>query len=606
MTQKIINFGSYPDDPTADAIRNAFAKTDSNFTELYGNLSNIASNVSSITAGQGITTSGSTGNVTVSAQFSALTVHSNTLSVTGLGGIIPPGGVANSDYTINNTTNTLIIEIDPNASPTFANTTITGNLEIAGNTVATSGNITLSAGNLVLVSGALQGNIQTSNVNTVQFSDATGIQTSDTNFTYTPGNLSLALGNINAQSFYAAYVMSAAQLSIATDATIYGALAVGGNINTTGNITAVGNLSVAESVDITGNLAVANVTADVITATELAGNGANITNLNATAIDTGTISNTVLSGNYSINIGGSALTSATVTTNAQPNITSVGTLTALNVTTTAIVGSLDTIGNITAGNVSVSSQLTAPIVNATTLQSSGTSTLGTALISNANVVGAVVANTITANISIATANLQITGNALANNATVTYALAANSVTAGNIIVANTVTAVEFSGAYVTVSGAANSQVVNTVDIVATGTITSDDITSTGTISGVNFAAGGSITSLTSAVTANITAGNINANTNINTATLAATGNISAANVNSASRVEAVVLVAPTALVTTVDATNVIAANAITAGAVQFTGLTSDPTPAAGLMYYNSVTGQLRLYNGVAAQWQNLN
>jgi hypothetical protein len=67
-----------------------------------------------------------------------------------------------------------------------------------------------------------------------------------------------------------------------------------------------------------------------------------------------------------------------------------------------------------------------------------------------------------------------------------------------------------------------------------------------------------------------------------------------------------VFVAPAALITTVDATNVVASNAITAGAVQFSGLTADPTPAPGLMYYNSTTGQLRLYNGVLSQWQNLN
>ena len=51
MAQQTIDYGNFPDDADADAIRIAFQKTQNNFTELYGNLSNIASNVTAITAG---------------------------------------------------------------------------------------------------------------------------------------------------------------------------------------------------------------------------------------------------------------------------------------------------------------------------------------------------------------------------------------------------------------------------------------------------------------------------------------------------------------------------------------------------------------------------
>jgi hypothetical protein len=116
MAQQNIEYGAYPDDINADAIRIAFQKTQNNFTELYGNLSNVASNVTAITAGTGIVTSGSTGNVTINSTFSSLSVHSDTLTVTGVGGAIPPGGTANSDYSVNAATDTLILEMNANVS----------------------------------------------------------------------------------------------------------------------------------------------------------------------------------------------------------------------------------------------------------------------------------------------------------------------------------------------------------------------------------------------------------------------------------------------------------------------------------------------------------
>ena len=36
--QKNINFGAFPDDPSADAIRTAFDKTQQNFTEVYAGI----------------------------------------------------------------------------------------------------------------------------------------------------------------------------------------------------------------------------------------------------------------------------------------------------------------------------------------------------------------------------------------------------------------------------------------------------------------------------------------------------------------------------------------------------------------------------------------
>ena len=76
------------------------------------------------------------------------------------------------------------------------------------------------------------------------------------------------------------------------------------------------------------------------TFTNITGNGRALTSLNASNIDTGTLPSGRLSGTYTITVSGAATTAGTVTTAAQPNITSVGTLTALTVT-----------GDITGGNL---------------------------------------------------------------------------------------------------------------------------------------------------------------------------------------------------------------------------------------------------------------
>lgn len=225
MTQQYINAGAFPDDPSADTIRVAFEKTDSNFTELYGNLSNIASNVTGITAGTGIAVSSATGNVTVDALFSSLSVHSNTLVVTGIGGSIPAGGTANEDYRVDAATDTLIIELNSAADATFNTVTATSNLTVDGNVTVSTGNVSLGSGNLA-VGGTITGNIVSANANAVQFSGATGNVTSDTNFTYNAANVTLTLngGNLNTQNVSAGYSITGSTLSIATDAIVYGTL----------------------------------------------------------------------------------------------------------------------------------------------------------------------------------------------------------------------------------------------------------------------------------------------------------------------------------------------------------------------------------------------
>lgn len=55
-----------------------------------------------------------------------------------------------------------------------------------------------------------------------------------------------------------------------------------------------------------------------------------------------------------------------------------------------------------------------------------------------------------------------------------------------------------------------------------------------------------------------------------------------------------------------NAGNITTVGKSTSSTVQLTGLSSDPAGSPGLIYYNTVTGKFRGYNGIAASWQDLN
>lgn len=153
---------------------------------------------------------------------------------------------------------------------------------------------------------------------------------------------------------------------LSLDAT-YGANVVG-NLNVTGNIN--GNVSGSNLTAnlITGTLTTAaqpNITSvGTLTSLNVSGN-ANVGNLGtARVIATGNISATQLISNITTGVAPlvvtsttqvanlNAATAGTVITNAQPNITSVGTLTSLNVSGNANVGNLGTSGQLLAtGNI---------------------------------------------------------------------------------------------------------------------------------------------------------------------------------------------------------------------------------------------------------------
>jgi hypothetical protein len=263
-----------------------------------------------------------------------------------------------------------------------------------------------------------------------------------------------------------------------------GNISTGGLISATGNVSG-GNLTTAGAVVATGNVSGGNLTtAGAVVAT---GNvsGGNLTTAgalsvtgNATAgnISTGGVINAT--GNISGgNISGTLLT-GTLTTAAQPNITSVGTLTSLTVTGNASAGNLNTAGKVVASTLESNVATgTAPFVVTSTTQ-----------VANLNVATAGTAGTVT---TAAQPNITSVGTltSLGVNGTVTAAAftANTGVFTGN-----------GSGLSAIAGGNVTGQVGNALVAGTVYTAAQPNITSVGTLTSV-------------AVTGNATAGNVYAN-----------------------------------------------------------------------------------------------
>ena len=182
--------------------------------------------------------------------------------------------------------------------------------------------------------------------------------------------------------------------------------------------------------------------------------------------------NSVAGANVSGQVS-NALVAGTIYTNAQPNITSTGTLTTLSVSGNANIGNIGTAGLITAtGNVTAGNLVTSGVVSATGNANVGN--IGTALITaTGNITGG---NLVTSGV------ISVTGNANIGNIGTGGLITAT----GNIRGANLVTSGVLS-----VTGNANIGNIGTAGL----------ITATGNITGGNLVTGGALS-----VTGNATAG----------------------------------------------------------------------------------------------------
>jgi hypothetical protein len=437
MAQQNIDFGTFPDDPSADAIRTAFLKVQNNFTQLFNaNVDQVVTSVNR-TPGAGITVSYPTGNVVVSANIACLQVSTTSLRV-GSG-----SGNSQSNVTITSSSQQLNIDINPaqvlsnrfasvsnglanlngtltsnsNAQPnvtslgTLSNLTVSGNLSV-GNNVAFSGNVNFTGanfnianisnlhipggtagyflqtqdgtGNLAWTAGGGGGNGSPGGINSqVQFND-TGTFGGNTGFTFnkTTGALSSTL------------------LNITSNATVGNLLGIFANGNSNISIpSANGNINV--SAEGNANVIVVTGTGANITGTLSASGNANVGNISAT-LHIGNLSGT---GNSNIgNLGfGSGQISGTGNITAGNFIGNGSQLTGLTAGSSLVNGNSNVIVNANA-NIAISSNGNANIVIITDTGANITGTLSAS--GNANV-----GNLNVANNAIINGNLSVLGNA---------------------------------------------------------------------------------------------------------------------------------------------------------------------------------------------------
>jgi hypothetical protein len=326
MAQQNIDFGTFPNDPDADAIRTAFQKVQNNFDELFATTT--AGSVTSVNRGAGIDVNSPTGNVIVTANLAQVVVNTSSLSI---------GQGSNGGTTATITTSAQVLVLDINPANVFSGnfSGVSGALANLNGTLTSNSNsqpnIT-SVGTLtsLSVTGNLSsGNATLGNLATANYLTGTLTTAAQPNVTSlgTLSNLSVTgnsnLGNVASANFFTGDGYLLSNLTVSAGSTIVSGssnvkVELNGNVNTT----AAGNANI---VVVTGTGS--NVNGYLTVTGNVSGGNANLGN--------------AVTANYFIgNLYGNANTAGTVTTNAQPNITSVGTLTSLAVT-----------GNITSGNV---------------------------------------------------------------------------------------------------------------------------------------------------------------------------------------------------------------------------------------------------------------
>jgi hypothetical protein len=242
-----------------------------------------------------------------------------TVSSSGITGV-----VANANYATY--ASTVITSAQPNITSVGSLTSLSVTGNISGNNLSTNGNLSVT-GNINAGSQGIStsGNITGANVNGNHFGNGSGLSS------LTAANITGTVANAN-YSTYTGTVLTNAQPNITSVGTL-SSLSLSGNVTSTAsiyansgtvgasllagtlnaysssqpNITSVGTLT---SLAVTGNISAANITANLF------GNGAGLSNINGSNVSTVPNATT-------------AATSGTVTTAAQPNITSVGILTGL-------------------------------------------------------------------------------------------------------------------------------------------------------------------------------------------------------------------------------------------------------------------------------------
>jgi hypothetical protein len=534
MAQQIIDVGANANDGTGEPLRQAFTAVNDNFTEIYnagpvGSQVKITGNVVTTTVTNlGLTLAGNgIGNIQANS-----TIVPGTAGVYDLGAPDKTFQYIYGDYFVGN--GALLTGIVANSSYSNSNVaaflpTYTGNLVSLTGPVVTTANIVggnITTGGVVSAAGNVAGNTVTGNN-----LRSLGIVSAAGNITTT--------ANVSANYF----VGNGALLTGITAVNIAAAALTG---------TTLSSNVLYSSLKVVDDLLYLSVVGNVTTDGRFIGSGAGLSNIPAANVS-GQVAN--------------ALVARTVYANAQPNITSVGTLTSLTAT-----GNIT--GNYFIGNGALLTGIAATNISAAAL--TGTTLSSNVLYSSLKVVDDLLYLSVVGNVTtdgrfigsgagltnIPAAN--ITGT-VANAAYATVAGTAYSVAGANVTgpVANATFAVTAASA-TTANTATTATTANTANSVAGANVS-------GTVANATFAATADIaTTATTATTAGTVTSAAQPNiTSVGTLTsVSVSGNATAGNISTSGRISAVgnitgnYFVGNGSLLTGVLATNINANNLV--------------------------------------------
>jgi hypothetical protein len=487
------------------------------------------SNVSAFSSTAGTVTTASQPNITLVGTLTSLTVSGSgsmaSLTVSGnvtanniIGTVV--GNISNAEFATSAATVTTNAQPNITSVGTLSSLTVTANISTNGNLIVVGnvepGNI-VSTGLIRAVTIQATGNLVGGNANIstsvntllVNASNITAGNISSVRIT-TTGNITSS-GNISGNYF------------IGNGSQLTGVISSYGNSNVAaylpsyaGNISA-GNIAVAQNMTVAGDLTagtiqgtfVGNISGNLVVPgsntwviyNNAGSAGAESSFRYDSAIDTVIVTGTAnIVAINSTDITATGNITGNLTTAAQPNITSVGTLGSLNVT-----------GNITGGNVSgagaglsalTGANVTGTVANASYATTAGTVT--TAAQPNITSVGTLTSITSSGNIT----GVYILGNASG----------LTSLTGANV------TGTVANASYATTAGTVTTAA--QPNITSLGSLTS--ITSSGNVTGANVNA-----------TGNVTGGNVISTDFMKALTIQATGNLTGGNANIVNSVNAV-------------------------------------------------------------------
>jgi hypothetical protein len=170
MAQQNIDFGSFPNDPSADSIQTAFQKANTNFSQLFAASTSTAVTSINRTPGAGITVNQSTGNVVLSASIACVQVATSSLSIGRNGN----GGTSAS--ITQSSSQTLVIDINPDSVRSNSFSSVGDGLAIFNGTLSANSNAqpnVTSLGNLLVAN--VTGNLIAGNISANANIDANAI-----------------------------------------------------------------------------------------------------------------------------------------------------------------------------------------------------------------------------------------------------------------------------------------------------------------------------------------------------------------------------------------------------------------------------------------------